>query len=1164
MTTFLLLVLSAPRAAYALDVEPNGTIATAEPIPPWVFDRGSIDSAADTDDCFEIFAHGDGALEVMLRDYDATASTVAMELQDGTGATLATASDDGLGLSLSYTVTDATEYYVNISASSGATEYDLHTTFSRVQPTITALSDTNPYVGDTLYIDGTDFGTLVGEVWASVGGVAAETVSVTDTQIEVVVPVNAIDGDVEISIGGATANGGAVTIGAGTPGPLTGAWMTAPDAAYMVVASGQRYYRNRIFVTFVGGADATDAAAVLDNALTTVANLTGWTEVGYLPYTNTYQVELGWSGSYTSSNYQSLMSYLLGEPDVVGANVEALNNVTGDAYGPGMDMESSWRTVRNLYAAYDIVAIDEAWRLYAATGGMFTPSIPTVVTLDSGLTPATVSGNAEVGTDNFHYFRDDGSGWNEKASTADWRDNNGHGTSVAAVIGAVNQGVSRWDSGSDGGASATGLNGVLAGLQQNGVDDNGDSTVDEAAEALPYGVDVFDTHEFSGTVAANKQVLPGAVKGALHHLSRPSNGPPRIVNMSLGLGVSNIIGATAGLDSFLRPYGANTLFVLSAGNLPPGTPGPGPSANQFNAYVGALHQAKVATLVVSGSNPSDGVSTDKRLIGPRSGPGSVHIAAPAEVWTTDSASTGYQRMLGTSFSAPLVSGVAAMLMSVDSAISAWDVRGILLRSATDLTGRWESTEHMVRLDAAAALASLLGEEEYLDRTMKVYVTDTTTDYLWEQSYDATLLQFEGSASSFDAGAEGCSVGDVEVDPYGDLVYLLCADSPAKLLVLAHDATGALTVSGSYTFTNDASSYSEMVISPEGYLLVPTFDSAGAEYLTVIDTFDGSLAEAEEEIIPSNVTYMNGAARNRTGEKVFFTTYGSSVSQLATVEMSPFERGTSDVQNLIGLESFSSASTAVHSRDVSYHPGSDEAYTVFYDSTSVTEVATTNMAGSFVADETINYLNQPYSITVNPSGQDDFGYVASISASYRNIAMVDVTGSPLGPQAFISGPSGAYARNAEFSDTGRFGVLAWKPSSSAVSVYAIPHDSTLSSTSGSPTAVTSITSFDSFSASLTSPRGLAITPGITVLSPRPGKDLNGYRKVVILVRNIDAEYLSYELDGSAIPACPDDAGIADGVSDTCVLDATAWSGSHTLKVTVHFTDGSTSDYEYRYL
>lgn len=89
------------------------------------------------------------------------------------------------------------------------------------------------------------------------------------------------------------------------------------------------------------------------------------------------------------------------------------------------------------------------------------------------------------------------------------------------------------------------------------------------------------------------------------------------------------------------------------------------------------------------------------------------------------------------------------------------------------------------------------------------------------------------------------------------------------------------------------------------------------------------------------------------------------------------------------------------------------------------------------------------------------------------------------------------------------------------------------------------------------------PGITVLDPAPGSDLTGSHPVRIRVHDLDAESLSFELDGAPIPTCPDDTSLDDGISDTCTLDTTGLAGPHTFRVTVHFLGGDTSEYTYRY-
>lgn len=49
------------------------------------------------------------------------------------------------------------------------------------------------------------------------------------------------------------------------------------------------------------------------------------------------------------------------------------------------------------------------------------------------------------------------------------------------------------------------------------------------------------------------------------------------------------------------------------------------------------------------------------------------------------------------------------------------------------------------------------------------------------------------------------------------------------------------------------------------------------------------------------------------------------------------------------------------------------------------------------------------------------------------------------------------------------------------------------------------------------------------------------------------------------ACPDDTALLDGISDSCVLDATAWADTteHTLHVTAELDDASEVSWDFRY-
>ncbi|NEU69565.1 IPT/TIG domain-containing protein [Spirosoma agri] len=71
--------------------------------------------------------------------------------------------------------------------------------------TITSISPATAPVGSTIAIGGTNFGTSPTSNTVTIGGVVATIVSVTDTQIVVVVPTGAANGPVSVTAGGQTA-----------------------------------------------------------------------------------------------------------------------------------------------------------------------------------------------------------------------------------------------------------------------------------------------------------------------------------------------------------------------------------------------------------------------------------------------------------------------------------------------------------------------------------------------------------------------------------------------------------------------------------------------------------------------------------------------------------------------------------------------------------------------------------------------------------------------------------------------------------------------------------------------------------------------------------------------------------------------------------------------
>jgi hypothetical protein len=68
-----------------------------------------------------------------------------------------------------------------------------------------------------------------------------------------------------------------------------------------------------------------------------------------------------------------------------------------------------------------------------------------------------------------------------------------------------------------------------------------------------------------------------------------------------------------------------------------------------------------------------------------------------------------------------------------------------------------------------------------------------------------------------------------------------------------------------------------------------------------------------------------------------------------------------------------------------------------------------------------------------------------------------------------------------------------------------------------------------------------------------------------VRDPDIVHLSFQIDGATVPTCPDDGGLADGISDACILPAVGWTGTsdHRVEITAHFTDDTTAITQVRY-
>jgi len=1027
-----------------------------------------------------------------------------------------------------------------------------------------------------------------------VGEVDAEITSISDTSITVTVPQRAVDGTAVVIKDQQYSNTLPLTIAGGTAGPPAGFAYTAPDSASLVPKGLGSIFFDRIVVSFTGSTSDTAASAVLDDAVVAIGALIGWTQVELSPSTNTWQVALTWDATATVSDWDALADHLLTDTSVDDVSAEMPVHANADGFGPGQDVTTSWTGVQQLTAAYDMVAIEEAWRLFAATSPTLVPGVSDVVVIDSGLLPAETSGTVtRHPIDDTHFSMygvpSSGHGWTKQDIGA-WFDgyescafaNESHGSFVAGIIGAANEGEPRWDGGSDQGPAAMGVSGVLGGLQQWGVDDDGDGTVDERGESIDYSVSLFGVYSVGGgSVSSAGECLMSTynVIDTLRYVSA-KQWRPDVINLSVS---HDAVGDDDIPDDVVTSLSDDVLVTAAAGN----TTNPSQSAYGVSQLAEQVDR-HLTNLVVGGTDPNPGASqADSRAdwttpIGTiwysaRSGiGGEIDIAAPAQVLgvrATSSTSATFGRTWGTSNATPLVSGVAAMLKAADPDLHGPDLAGIIQGTATPITGLWSPPEAMSRLDATAALAFVLSRNGTLDQDVRVYAGDYSAQRIWFQTYDLATRQFIGSADSYDAAGE-CSPVDVEVDARGDLIYALCRNggSPASLLVLAHGQLGELAKVGQYTLPGAVDTYTELVTTPEGYVVVATDAStgSGAGSYTVLDGFDGSVVAVDDPLFASGVVELEGAAAHATGQQVYFTANDNDGTvggdQLAIVDMDAYRRAVGGLTVTSG--DYASAFNPVQVRDVGFDPIDDLPISLFYHSISDSELVWNDTDGSFITDDELNTIDNGNTLSLNPSGEDRLGYVGSIDPGTPWFSMVDVTDSPwtplavIAPPGTVSSPSAAFS---DFSDTGRTVVLGWRGSGSGVRVYVVPHDALLSSTTSAPTNVTDITDYDAMSVSFSSLRGVAMTPSISVLSPRPGKELSGVRRMIIQVRDPDIDYLSFLVDGAPVPTCPDDAGLTDGISDACLLQASGWSSpsDHTVEITAHFSDGTTASSRVRY-
>jgi len=256
--------------------------------------------------------------------------------------------------------------------------------------------------------------------------------------------------------------------------------------------------------------------------------------------------------------------------------------------------------------------------------------------------PGEIAGN---GIDDDHNgFIDDVHGWNFFGNNNNAQDDNDHGTHVAGIIGAI------------------GNNGVgIAGVNWN-------------VSLLPV--------KFLGPDGS------GFLSGAIEAINYATIMKAQIINMSSGVGEFS----QAMSDAIKVAQNAGILFVAAAGNT-------GVDADTTPSYPASYALPNVIS--VAATDNQDRLATFSDY-----GIQTIHLAAPGvDIYSTILGGK-YATYSGTSMAAPLVSGVAALLLSQEPTLSVSAIKDRLMKSCDSIPSLHRKVISQGRLNAYNALHSI--------------------------------------------------------------------------------------------------------------------------------------------------------------------------------------------------------------------------------------------------------------------------------------------------------------------------------------------------------------------------------------------------------------------------------------------------------------------------
>jgi len=254
------------------------------------------------------------------------------------------------------------------------------------------------------------------------------------------------------------------------------------------------------------------------------------------------------------------------------------------------------------------------------------------------------------------------------------------------------------------------------------------ASVDSTYRGVAYGSNLFN-------VKVLDKEGSGYGSDVIKGMEWAENNGAEIISMSLGAEIEPCDGTDAISLAVDKIVSKNVVAVVAAGNSGP-DPGTitSPGCSKKGITVGAVDDNdKVPSW--SGRGPTDDGRIKPDLVAP--GVGII------STWNDNS----FKSVSGTSMSTPHVSGVAALLLEVDSSLTPSDINEILKINAVDLNLD-ENTQGSGRVDAYATVNSIL-------QRAKISITEFKTDKTEINISESFILTLEVKNSGV-LDAEGVS------------------------------------------------------------------------------------------------------------------------------------------------------------------------------------------------------------------------------------------------------------------------------------------------------------------------------------------------------------------------------------------------------------------------